>query len=55
MAKATDIFALSLNQIANMIKSGGNKRTVLVQGHMGTGKSSLHKALFADMPSHTKR
>ena len=54
MAKATDIFALSLNQIANMIKSGGNKRTVLVQGHMGTGKSSLLKALGADLPTHTQ-
>lgn len=53
MAKATNIFALSLNQIANMIKHGGNKRTVLVQGHMGTGKSSLLKTLSAELPKHT--
>jgi len=54
MAKATDIFALSLNQIANMIKHGGNLRTVLVQGHMGTGKSSLLKTLGAELPTHTQ-
>lgn len=53
MAKATNIFALSLDQTANMIKHGGNKRTVLVQGHMGTGKSSLLKTLAADLPTHT--
>jgi len=52
MSKATNIFALSLPQVANLIKSGGNKRTVLVQGHMGTGKSSLLKTLSAALPSH---
>jgi len=53
MSKATNIFALSLDQIANLIKTGGNKRTVLVQGHMGTGKSSLLKTLSAELPKHT--
>lgn len=52
MAKATNIFALSLDQIANMIKNGGNKRTVLVQGHMGTGKSTLLKTLAEELPDH---
>jgi energy-coupling factor transporter ATP-binding protein EcfA2 len=46
------MYALGLNQIANMIKVNGHKRTVLVQGHMGTGKSSLLKLLAADMPNH---
>jgi energy-coupling factor transporter ATP-binding protein EcfA2 len=53
MSKATNIFALSLDQVAGLIKSGGNKRTVLVQGHMGTGKSSLLKTLAAELPTHT--
>ena len=32
------MYALSLDQVTNAIKQGGNKRTVLVQGDMGTGK-----------------
>jgi len=52
MSKATSIFALSLDQVAKLIKSGGTKRTVLVQGHMGTGKSSLLKTLAQDLPAH---
>jgi hypothetical protein len=54
MTKATNIFALSLDQVANMIKHGGNKRTVLVRGHMGTGKSSLLKTLGLELPTHTQ-
>lgn len=54
MSKATNIFALSLDQVATLIKNGGNKRTVLVQGHMGTGKSSLLKTLGLDLPTHTQ-
>jgi hypothetical protein len=50
---ATAMYALGLDQIASAIKSGGSKRTVLVQGHMGTGKSSLLKMLSADLPTHT--
>ena len=52
MTTATSIFALSLQQIADLIKRGASKRTVLVQGHMGTGKSSLLKTLAAEMPTH---
>lgn len=52
MTTATNLFALSLDQITNMIKLGGNKRTVLVQGGMGTGKSSLLKTLAAQLPTH---
>jgi energy-coupling factor transporter ATP-binding protein EcfA2 len=50
---ATAMYALGLDQIASAIKSGGSKRTVLVQGHMGTGKSSLLKMLSVDLPTHT--
>ena len=50
---AISMYALGLDQIATAIKLGGNKRTILVQGHMGTGKSSLLKVLKAEMPNHT--
>lgn len=51
--QAISMYALGLDQIATAIKLGGNKRTMLVQGHMGTGKSSLLKALKAELPDHT--
>ena len=50
---AIEMYALGLDQIAAAIKNGGNKRTMLVQGHMGTGKSSLLKMLADDLPTHT--
>ena len=37
MTNAQQMYALSLDQIATAIRHGGNKRTVLIQGHMGTG------------------
>ena len=53
MTTATQMYALGLDQIATAIKVGGNKRTVLVQGHMGTGKSSLLNVLARELPKHT--
>jgi energy-coupling factor transporter ATP-binding protein EcfA2 len=53
MTTAQTLYALSLDQIATAIKVGGNKRTVLVQGHMGTGKSSLLNVLARELPKHT--
>ena len=50
---AIQMYALGLDQIAEAIKSVGHLRTILVQGHMGTGKSSLLKMLSADLPDHT--
>ena len=50
---ASSIYALSLDQVETAIKLGGNKRTMLVQGHMGTGKSSLLRSLAKQMPNHT--
>jgi hypothetical protein len=47
------MYALNLDQIGNAIKVGGNKRTVLIQGHMGTGKSSLLYTLAEELPNHT--
>lgn len=49
----TALFALSLDQIADAIKANGHKRTMLVQGHMGTGKSSLLSTLAKALPNHT--
>jgi len=49
---AQQMYALGLDQITNAIRVGGNKRTVLVQGHMGTGKSSMLKMLAEELPSH---
>lgn len=46
------LHALSLDQITNAILVGGNKRTVLVQGHMGTGKSSILNVLSRELPNH---
>lgn len=51
--QAIAMYALGLDQIETLIRAGGNKRTVLVQGDMGTGKSSLLKALGATLPEHT--
>lgn len=49
---AINMYALSLNQAAAAILAGGNKRTVLVQGHMGTGKTSLLYMLGHARPDH---
>lgn len=51
--QAIAMYALSLDQIMTAILKGGNKRTVLVQGHMGTGKSSLLRMLAKALPNHT--
>ena len=54
MSTAASIYALSLDQIAKAILAGGDKRTMLVQGHMGTGKSSLLKMLGKALHTHTR-
>jgi energy-coupling factor transporter ATP-binding protein EcfA2 len=53
MTTAQQMYALSIDQTFNAIKNGGNHRTVLVQGHMGTGKSSLLRMLADALPTHT--
>ena len=52
MNQAITMYALGLDQTATAIKATGHKRTVLVQGHMGTGKSSLLSTLAAELPDH---
>lgn len=53
MNDAIAMYALGLDQIHNAILKGGMKRTMLVQGHMGTGKSSLLKMLGNSLTGHT--
>lgn len=49
---AHNMYAIDLDQCTALIKGVGHKRTVLVQGHMGTGKSSLLKNLAKALPNH---
>ncbi len=53
MNSAIQMYSLGLDQISNAIRHGGHQRTMLVQGHMGTGKSSLLNMLSSDLPNHT--
>ena len=53
MTTVQQMYHINLDQIASLIKATGHKRTTLVQGHMGTGKSSLLNALGRDLPTHT--
>lgn len=53
MSNAQQMYQLSLDQIEGFIAATGHLRTALVQGHMGTGKSSLLTALAKRLPTHT--
>lgn len=44
---------LTLKQAVNLIYTGGHKRTVLIQGPMGQGKTSTLKTLCELLPQHT--
>lgn len=44
--------SLSFRQVLELIKSVGDKVTVLVEGEMGSGKSSLLNALSLEFPDH---
>lgn len=48
MSYAQNMYALNLDQAGALIKAVGRHRRVLLQGHMGTGKSSLLNTLAAD-------
>lgn len=49
---AVNLYTLNLDQIVEAIKACGHIRTVLVQGNIGTGKSSLLNMLSEQLPDH---
>jgi hypothetical protein len=53
MTQAQAMYALGINQCAELIKTVGMEVSVLVQGHMGCAKSSILTMLADQMPSHT--
>lgn len=52
MTTAQQLYALNLDQAAALIGAVGHQRTVLVQGEMGTGKTTLLKILSQQFPNH---
>lgn len=46
------MYELNLQQTANLITTIGDEITVLVEGHMGTGKSTLLSLLGENFPDH---
>lgn len=50
---AVTMYDLGLDQIVALIAAVGHKRTVLAQGHMGIGKTSMLKVLAQMFPNHT--
>ena len=44
--------AISIHQTATLIRTIGTQRSVLVRGHMGTGKTSILKMLGEQLPNH---
>jgi len=47
-----NMYQLGLDQLVNAIATTGTDNTILVQGHMGTGKSSLLTLLAKKFPNH---
>jgi len=50
--QAHAMYQVDLDQATAMIAAGGHLRTVLVSGHMGTGKSSMLTGLAQRLPKH---
>ena len=50
--QAQNMYALPLDKCVELIKAIGKKRTVLMQGDMGNGKSSTLKTLQQELPTH---
>jgi hypothetical protein len=49
---AISMYDLSLEQCVKAISAGGNKRTVIAQGHMGIGKTAMLQMLQDLYPDH---
>ena len=52
--QAQSMYALDLPQAVDLIAAVGSKRTVLAQGDMGNGKSSMIHMLGEKLPNHRK-
>jgi len=46
------LYSSSINEIVDLVSNVGTKRTVLVEGDMGIGKSSILKLLAKQYPDH---
>jgi len=53
MTNFNTLYSLSLDQCVNLIANIGKKRTVLMQGDMGNGKSATRRTLSRMFPNHT--
>lgn len=51
--KASQMYTLNHHEVAQQIAAFGHHQTLLVQGHIGSGKSSLLKTLSKMFPDHT--
>jgi energy-coupling factor transporter ATP-binding protein EcfA2 len=52
MTDNANIYTLDLEQCVNLIRAVAHETTVLVQGHMGSGKSSMLDTLHKMLPTH---
>ena len=52
--QAQSMYQIDLPQCVDLIAVVGSKRTVLAQGHMGSGKSSMLHMLGEKLPKHRK-
>jgi energy-coupling factor transporter ATP-binding protein EcfA2 len=52
--QAQAMYQIDLPQCVDLIATVGSKRTVLAQGHMGSGKSSMLHMLGDKLPKHRK-
>jgi ABC-type molybdenum transport system ATPase subunit/photorepair protein PhrA len=50
MLTASSMYALNINECASLIENVGPKRTVVIRGDMGWGKTSILKILKAPYP-----
>jgi len=49
---ALTMYDLGIDEIVDLIRAVGHETTVLAEGHMGTGKSSMLNTLAALLPTH---
>jgi hypothetical protein len=52
MNATTNLYALGLNEAAHLIATIGHQRTIILEGHIGTGKTSVEKLLAELKPTH---